>query len=52
MKKSCQLYKLLFYKGDDVMHCTENGAMNFYCTKMEHRFGARHLAQQTKRYLA
>ena len=52
MKKSCQLYKLLFCKGDDVMHCTINGAMRFYCTKVEHCFGALRLAQLTGSYLA
>ncbi|HAS1416430.1 TPA: reductase [Enterobacter asburiae] len=52
MKKSCQLYKLLFCKGDDVMHCTINGAMRLCCTKLEHRFGALRLAQLTGRYLA
>lgn len=52
MKKSCQLYKLLFCKGDDVMHCTINGAMGFYCTKVEHCFGALRLGQLTERHLA
>jgi hypothetical protein len=52
MKKSCQLYKLLFCKGEDVMHCTINVAMMSDCTKVEHRFGARRLAQLTGRYLA
>ncbi|HAS1544564.1 TPA: reductase [Enterobacter kobei] len=52
MKKSCQLYKLLFCKGDGVMHCTKNGAMMLCCTMMEHHFGARRLAQLTGRYLA
>jgi len=52
MKKSCQLYKLLFCKGDDVMHCTIKEAMRFYCTKVEHCFGALRLGQLTERHLA
>ena len=34
------------------MHCTINVAMMSDCTKVEHRFGARRLAQLTGRYLA
>ncbi|HAS1786620.1 TPA: reductase [Enterobacter cloacae] len=40
MKKSCQFYNLLFYKGDDVTHCTISVAILCCCTRMEHRFGA------------
>ncbi|RSK69812.1 reductase [Enterobacter huaxiensis] len=47
MKKTCQLYKLLFCKGDDVMRCTINVANLIYCTKMEHRFGAHRLGPLT-----
>jgi hypothetical protein len=47
MKKSCQLYNLLFCKGDDVMGCTINVAILFYCTKMERHFGALRFGQLT-----
>ncbi|TWX83439.1 reductase [Enterobacter hormaechei] len=40
MKKSCQFYKLLFCKGDNVTHCTKSVAILSGCTGMEHRFGA------------
>ncbi|MFX4314610.1 reductase [Enterobacter sp. 63] len=47
MKKSCQLYNLLFCKEDDVMGCTINVAILFYCTKMERHFGALRFGQLT-----
>ncbi|HAS1311636.1 TPA: reductase [Enterobacter bugandensis] len=50
MKKSCQLYKLLFYKGDEIIHCTKSVAMMSCCTSMEHHFGALRLGQLTGRY--
>ncbi|EFC55649.1 hypothetical protein ENTCAN_07835 [Enterobacter cancerogenus ATCC 35316] len=40
MKKSCQLYKLLFCIGDEDTRCTLFVATRLFCTKMEHRFGA------------
>ncbi|WP_336998363.1 hypothetical protein, partial [Leclercia sp. M50] len=40
MKKSCQLYNVLFLQGQDGFHCTKKVTMAVSCTITKHCFGA------------
>ncbi|XDK49311.1 Hypothetical protein ABZS17D1_02801 [Kosakonia cowanii] len=40
MKKSCQVYNLLFCKGEALTGCTISVAMTPRCTILSHYFGA------------
>ncbi|UJD94021.1 reductase [Lelliottia amnigena] len=50
MKKSCQLYNLLFCKEDIYLRCTIIVARVSICTKVRHCFGAFQCSQQTEGY--